>query len=92
MMMTMMMTMTMITMVRRLGGGVAAKKVSLGEGGVVWQLGSASRRPYADIRFQTHSDKSPPSCATHSPANSCDATQNLVKRAVYLVSETSRWG
>ena len=36
MMMTMMMTMTMITMVRRLGGGVAAKKVSLGESGVVW--------------------------------------------------------
>ena len=49
MMMTMMMTMTMITMVRRLRGGVAAKKVSLGESGVVWHMGQP-----AAARMQTY--------------------------------------
>ena len=86
----MMMTMTMITMVRRLGGGVAAKKVSLGESGVVWHMGQPAAARMQTYAFETDSDKSPPSCATDSPANSCDATQNLVKRAVYLVSERSR--
>ena len=44
-----MMTMTMITMVRRLRGGVAAKKVSLGESGVVWHIGQP-----AATRMQTY--------------------------------------